>query len=217
MKPRLLLIVLLTMGTLLGCSEKPRKEVKVVFKDTVDTRIRKFLNEFKNRPIYRYLTERIIDSTSDEKLVQVVFDNLTRKLPTSYTEEEEYETILGWNKSRQAIYMIWILESEVNNGGYNQFYSNSGGQYAKHLPDALKLVGADRLADLTQRANDVFEKENKKSSENQDSTVTEISKSYPDYLFKRFDNDFYEIAQVDSLNQIQVDFIRSHKDKFIDY
>lgn len=205
------------MSTLLGCSEKPRKEVKVIVKDTVDTRIRKFLNEFKNRPIYRYLTKQIIDSTSDEKLVQVVFDNLTQKLPTSYTEEEEYETILGWNKSRQAIYMIWILESEINNGGYNQFYSNSGTQYAKYLPDALKLVGADRLADLTQRANDVFEKENEKRTENQDSTAVVISKSYPDYLFKRFDNDFYEIAQVDSLNQIQVDFIRSHKEKFIDY
>jgi len=208
------------MGTLLGCSEKPHKEEKeekVIVKDTVDTRIRKFLNEFKNRPIYRYLTEKIIDSTSDEKLVQVVFDNLTQKLPTSYTEEEEYETILGWSKSRQAIYMIWILESEVNNGGYNQFYSNSGARYAKYLPDALKLVGADRLADLTQRANDVFEKENEKITENQDSTVVEISKFYPDYLFKRFDNDFYEIAQVDSLNQVQVDFIRSHKEKFIDY
>ncbi|WP_461066574.1 DMP19 family protein [Spirosoma horti] len=216
MKPSLLLIILLTMCTLLGCSEKPHKEEKVSIKDTVDTRISKFLNDFKNRPIHRILTEQIIDSTSDEKLVQVVFDNLTQKLPTSYTEEEEYETILGWNKSRQAIYMIWILESEVNNGGYNQFYSNSGSQYAKYLPNALKLVGADRLADLTQRANDVFEKENEKTTENQDSTTIASTRSYPDYLFKRFDNDFYEIAQADSLNQVQVDFIRSHKGKFID-
>ncbi|WP_460938215.1 DMP19 family protein [Spirosoma humi] len=204
------------MGSLLGCSEKPHKEEKVSVKDTVDTRVSKFLNDFKNRPIYRTLTEQIIDTTSDEKLVQVVFDNLTEKLPTSYTEEEEYETIRGWNKSRQAIYMIWLLESEVNNGGYNQFYANSGGQYSKYLPSALKLVGADRLADLTQRANEVFKKENEKSSDSQDSTTTENSKPYPDYLFKRFDNDFYEIAQVDSLNQVQVDFIRSHKGKFID-
>jgi len=205
------------MGTLLGCSEKTHKEEdKAPVRDTMAIKVNKFLNDFKNRPIYRYLTEKIIDSTSDEKLMQVVFDNLTQKLPTSYTEEEEYETVLGWNKSRQAIYMIWILESEVNSGGYNQFYSNSGGQYHKYLPDALKLVGADKLADLTQRANDVFEKENQKSTENQDSTIVEISKSYPSYLFKRFDDEFYKIAQVENLNQIQVDFIRNHKEKFID-
>ena len=30
---------------------------------------------------------------------------------------------MSWNKSRQAIYMIWALEAEVNDGGYNQFYS----------------------------------------------------------------------------------------------
>lgn len=216
MKPGPLLIVLLTTCTLFGCSEKTHKEEKVVFKDTMAIRVKKYLNDFKNRPIYKNLTEQIIDSTSDEKLLQVVFDNLSQKLPTSYTEEEEYETILGWNKSRQAIYMIWILESEVNNGGYNQFYSNSGGRYAKYLPNALKLVGADRLADLTQRANDVFKKENEKITKNQDSTIAESSKPFPDYLFKRFDNDFYEIAQADSLNQVQVDFIRSHKGKFID-
>ena len=204
------------MCTLSGCSEKTHKEEKVSVKDTVDTRISKFLNDFKNRPIYRNLTEQIIDTTSDEKLVQVVFDNLTQKLPTSYTEEEEYETILGWNKSRQAIYMIWILESEINSGGYSQFYSNSSGQYSTYLPDALKRVGADRLADLTQRANNLFEKVNKKSDENQDGAIDEPSKSYPDNLFKRFDDEFYELAQVDSLDRVQVDFIRNHKEKFTD-
>ncbi|AKD58319.1 hypothetical protein SD10_04085 [Spirosoma radiotolerans] len=176
----------------------------------------KFLNDFKNRPIYKNLTEQIIDTTSDEKLLQVVFDNLSQKLPTSYTEEEEYETVQGWNKSRQAIYMIWILESEVNNGGYNQFYANSSGQYSRYLPGALKLVGADRLADLTQRANNVFEKETNKHNENQDGAPTDLSQSYGANLFKRFDDEFYELAEVDSLSQIQVDFIRNHKEKFID-
>ena len=75
---------------------------------------------------------------------------------------------MSWNKSRQAIYMIWALEAEVNNGGYNQFYFNLSGQIYKHLPDALKLVGANKFADLTKRANETFEKQNPKITQHQD-------------------------------------------------
>jgi Domain of unknown function (DUF4375) len=100
------------------------------------------------------LTEQIIDTTSYKNLLQVVFDNLSERQPTD--NEKEYETVTNWNKSRQAIYMIWLLEGEANNGGYNQFYFNSSGQFYKYLPEMLKLVGAIKFADLTQRANNTF-------------------------------------------------------------
>ncbi|MGE8291542.1 MAG: DMP19 family protein, partial [Sphingobacterium sp.] len=104
-----------------------------------------------NKPsVQNPLTEQIIDTTSDDLLLDVVYDNLYRKL--SATHDKEYEIVLSWNKSRQAIYMISQLQGEVNNGGYNQFYFNSSGQFAAALPEALKLVGATKFADLTARA-----------------------------------------------------------------
>lgn len=73
----------------------------------------------KKRPIYKELTGQIIDTSADDKLLQIVIDNLCEKLPSNY---DAYRTVLTWNKSRQAIYMIGSLEAEVNNGDYNQFY-----------------------------------------------------------------------------------------------
>ncbi|WP_411973657.1 DUF4375 domain-containing protein [Sphingobacterium sp. Lzh-3] len=104
--------IIIMILNLFGCSERTKQN--------------------NNKPsIQTPLTEQIIDTTSDDMLLEVVYDNLFRKLSATY--DKEYEIVLSWNKSRQAIYMISQLEAEVNNGGYNQFYFNSSGQFAAAL------------------------------------------------------------------------------------
>lgn len=168
-----------------------------------------------NKPsIQAPLTEQIIDTTSDDMLLEIVYDNLFRKLSAAY--DKDYEIVLSWNKSRQAIYMISRLEAEVNNGGYNQFYFNSSGQFAAALPEALKLVGATKFADLTERANSTFEKEKSKITEDQDGTVEGFSKSYENNPLNKFDEEFYKLNDVENLQKIQVDYIRKNKKEFTD-
>jgi len=205
--------IITTILNLFGCSGQTKKDDGKLSKETKE-QLANSVEAFKNRPIYKELTEQIIDTTSDENLLQVVFDNLSEKQPTDY--EKEYEAVMSWNKSRQAIYMIWALEAEVNNGGYNQFYFNSSGQFYKHLPDALKLVGANKFADLTKRANETFEKENPKITQHQDGTIEGFSKSYDDNPLNKFDDEFYDLYKTENLQQVQVDFIRKHKTEFID-
>jgi len=202
-----------TILNLFGCSGQTKKDDGQLSKET-EEQLTKSIEAFKNRPIYRELTEQIIDKTSDENLLQVVFDNLSEKQPADH--EKEYETVMSWNKSRQAIYMVWALEAEVNNGGYNQFYFNSSGQFYNHLPKALRLVGANKFADLTKRANDTFEKENQKITQHQDGTLEGFSKSYDDNPLNKFDNEFYNLYKTENLQQIQVDYIRKNKKEFID-
>lgn len=202
-----------TLLNFFGCSGQTKNNDENLSKETQD-QISKSIEDFKNRPIHKELTAQIIDTTSDDNLLQVVFDNLSERQPTDY--EKEFQTVMTWNKPRQAIYMIWLLEAEVNNGGYNQFYFNSSGQYYKYLPEALKLVGADKFADLTKRANEIYEKENAKITKDQDGTIEGFSKSYDDNPLNKFDDEFYELYKTENLQQIQVDFIRKHKTEFID-
>lgn len=205
--------ILATILNLFCCSGQSKKNESGLSKE-MEEQLANTVEAFKNRPIYRELTEQNIDSTSDENLLQVVFDNLTDKQPAGY--EKEYVTVMSWNKSRQAIYMIWLLEAEVNNGGYNQFYFNPSGQFYKHLPEALRLVGATKFADLTEKANKTFERENEKITKHQDGTIEGFSKSYDDNPLNDFDTDFYELYKTENLQQIQVDFIRKSKKEFID-
>jgi hypothetical protein len=205
--------IISTILSFFGCAGQSNKSDGELSKELQD-QIAQSVEAFKNRPIYKELTEQNIDSTSNDNLLQVVFDNLSEKLPEDY--EKEYETVMTWNKSRKAIYMIWALEAEVNNGGYNQFYSNSSGQFYKELPDALRLVGANGFADLTQRANDLYEKENEKITKHQDGTIEGFSKSYEDNPLNDLDTEFYELYESEKLMQIQVDYIRQNINDFID-
>jgi hypothetical protein len=52
---------------------------------------------------------------------------------------------------------IWELESEVNNGGFDQYFLNSSGDNARYCVSALEKIGAMNFAALVKQANSVFE------------------------------------------------------------
>lgn len=201
-----------TILSLFGCTGQEKQNDSGLSKE-MEMQLHSSIEAFRNRPIHKVLTDEIIDTTSDENLLQTVFDNLSCSQSADY--KTEYEMVMSWNTSRQAIYIIWGLEAEVNNGGYNQFYSNSSGQFYKHLPQALRLVGAERFADLTERANNTFEKDNDKITEHQDGTIEGFSKSYDNNPLNKYDDEFFDLYKTEDLQQIQVDFIRRHKSDFV--
>jgi len=168
-----------------------------------------------NQSIYTPLTEQIIDTTSDDILLEIIFANLSDKLQSG-AYNKLYETVTSWNKSRQAIYMTCQLEAEVNNGGYDQFYFNNSGLFYKDLPGALRLIGATKYADLTERANDTFEKEKSKIDEDPDGITEGFNKYLEDLPLYKFDKEFYKLNKNKNLQQIQVNYIRKNKKEFID-
>ncbi len=198
---------------LFGCSGHTKQYEGKLSKENEEI-ILKSIEDFKNKSIYKVLTEQIIDTTSDENLLLIILDNLSTKQPTGY--EKEYEIVLSWNKSRQAIYMIWLLETEIKNGGYNQFYYNSSGEFYKLLPEALRLVGANQFADLTEEANATFDKYKEKIQKIQNGTPDGFGKSYEDNPLNNFDTEFYKLDETENLQQIQVNYIRKNKLEFVD-
>jgi hypothetical protein len=49
-----------------------------------------------------------------------------------------------------------MLESEVNNGGYNLFFTNSSKEYTPVIVQALSRIGCLRAAEITQKAIDAL-------------------------------------------------------------
>ena len=160
------------------------------------------------------LNEEILNKTSDEKLLETVYENVVKKL--SKNSDEEYESLMKLSKSEQAIYIIWALEGEVNNGGYNQFYFNSSGKFAELTPNALKLIGATKFAELTEKANRIYETENDKITKHQDGTIEGFSKSYDENPLNELDDEFYKLYDKENLQNLQIEYIRKNKNDFID-
>ncbi|HAA12624.1 MAG TPA: hypothetical protein DCE41_13395 [Cytophagales bacterium] len=167
-----------------------------------------------DRPIYKQLKKSNLDNTEDEDLIQVVFDNLMEKLPSD--NDKGYETVMAWNPSRRAIYMIRLLEDEVDNGGFNQFYYNSSGQFYNHLPSTLSLIGEDPFAELMKRANSIFASENEEIKEGKDGTFDGFTDSYKDTPLDELDREFYALNKDQSLSKAQIVYIRQHPTEFID-
>jgi len=53
---------------------------------------------------------------------------------------------------QQVFSAIWELESQVNNGGFAQFFSAADGDSANSVPRALRSIGATACADIVERA-----------------------------------------------------------------
>lgn len=47
---------------------------------------------------------------------------------------------------------IWAVESEVNNGGFAQYFLNSSAESASFVVEALETIGAPKTASICQRA-----------------------------------------------------------------
>jgi hypothetical protein len=203
----IIILAILSSLLALSCGDK-RNETHM------DEDLRKSIEDFKNRQIHSKLTSAIIKSTADSNLTLLVFDNISSKLSDNY--EKEFETVLKLSKPRQAFYIIWLVESEVNNGGFNQFYYNSCGQFSKLAPESFVLMGATKFGDLMTRANKIYEKENSKITKHLDGTIEGFSKSYDDNPLNPLDDEFYELYKTENLSQLQIDFIKSNIKDFID-
>ncbi|MDH0449508.1 MULTISPECIES: DMP19 family protein [unclassified Shewanella] len=52
--------------------------------------------------------------------------------------------------------LIEVLEAEINNGGFDQFFFNSAGDYTEETIQALVKIGANHTADIVRRAASKF-------------------------------------------------------------
>jgi hypothetical protein len=72
-------------------------------------------------------------------------------------KQREIGALMGMKFESQSVPQrvfssIWAVESEVNNGGFCQYFRNSSAQTAAFVVQALEIVGAPRTADICRRA-----------------------------------------------------------------
>jgi hypothetical protein len=123
----------------------------------MDDRIKKSLDDFANRAIYRTLSPQILASIPDDKLEQAVFDYAVSKLEGH--DEDEANIVNKFPPGVRALYVTWEVEAEVNNGGFHQYYWNAAGRYSKQAVEGFEFFGAVKHAALMREANTIRAKE----------------------------------------------------------
>ncbi|NER18866.1 DMP19 family protein [Spongiivirga citrea] len=203
------LLLIMTLSSILSffsCKQKPQKSNEEI-------EIDKAFEEWNNRKIYKVLTSEIIDSVSDDILEQTIFDNIYEIIGNDY--KNELANVEKLSKGQQSFWSTWIIEGEVNNGGFNQFYFNSSGQYWKMAESGFKVIGAEKYADLTQRANKIYEENKERLAEFDDGTLESFSESYKDNPLNKLDDEFYDLGDIESIRELRIKYIRENKKEFI--
>jgi hypothetical protein len=202
-------MILTSILSFFGCKEKnePKKE-----KSEMDLLIEKSAEEYNNRKIYKKLTSKILDSIPDDKLEQTIFDNIYEIIGDDY--KNELNNVKKLTKGQQAFFSTWILEGEINNGGFNQFYFNSSGQYAEMAEIGLKTIRADKFSELTSKANKIYIENKERLEEFDDGTMESFSESYKDNPLNDLDTEFYELYKSEKIGDLRIKYIRDNITEF---
>jgi len=110
----------------------------------------------------------------------------------------------------RVVVLVDQVESEVNNGGFHQFYFNAAGDRAIETPAALREIGACQLAAIIDVANALFPggtpPENRAERQR---VLDEIDPAIS--TFRHLDDKFY--AYPDDTLKLVYDFVIAHRDQ----
>lgn len=82
---------------------------------------------------------------------------------SKFVKDRDHEIEKGKSLSygQKALYYWWYIDGQVTNGGFVQFYYNGYGSYVPTIIKSLEYVGDKKMAELIQRADNIYQKNKK--------------------------------------------------------
>lgn len=157
----------------------------------------------KELQYYLNLTTEELTKLDDIKLYIAISTRIDNKNSIFYSEEEK------------VVYQTMQYDNEVNNGGLDQFLTNSSVSVAPYISNNLKIIGAKehkKLFDNFIKNNniDINDLSSFKIKET-DNINEKYKNNLNKYQFDKFDTDFYKLPP---LQNILTEYIKNNISKF---
>ncbi|MBP3322019.1 MAG: DMP19 family protein [Clostridia bacterium] len=161
-------------------------------------------NAFEN---IRSFVENAAEKVDDEEIKK---NNFVVNMCETVCKKCEYgNDIEQLNEHERIFYVTQILEQEVNNGGFSQFFYNSSGGLSNELVDAFTKIGAFKTAEICKKAVAVF---NGKVPTDRDEREEVLDSLDCDDVLSACDDEFYEYE--DKLEELNYAYIMDHRSSF---
>jgi hypothetical protein len=199
-----LFFTVIMITVLSGCGDSKQKSVD-------EEQIKASIEAFKNRKIYHKLDVSTLRQIPDEEIELAIVDYVGTKIQDRY--EREVEIVRSLSQGIRALYVTWWVEAEVNNGGFNQYFWNRSGAFAKDAVLGFEFFGAHDHAALMREAIAIETSEQatmKKFTES--NTPESFSRSYDETKLNELDKKFYKIG--DNLRVLRIKAIREKPELF---
>jgi hypothetical protein len=104
---------------------------------------------------FRHLTPELLAGLSADEIADAVVQHVHLQVAGSWGREAPI--IRALPAGVRAVYTTWLVDAEVNAGGFRQYFFNSSGQYAGDALAGYELLGAEEYAGVMRSAIATFE------------------------------------------------------------
>lgn len=164
-----------------------------------------------SRELPTFLNREILAATPDDAVENKIYDFALAKIGGDFKKEEEI--ICSLAVGVRSLYVTSLVNHEVCNGGFNQFYFNSTGKFALLAPAAFEFFGANALADVVRAANSVRASEARwMRAITRIRTIENFMQSYRHTKLKPLDEQYWQ--QYEVLGPLRIAKIRATPEAF---
>ena len=157
-------------------------------------------------------TER---SALDVKEIFTVTDPIqfSGKITEYLYEKTSYgEDLSPLNEWELTVYLVEELQSEVMNGGFDQYFFNSSGDHWEEAVTACETIGAVQTAELLQKATQAYGCELPKNREEREEAIESHAKDGYEEELDALDSVFY--AYEENVDALIFDYCQQHQKMF---
>lgn len=155
------------------------------------------------------VTSIIDDSVIHSNDVQAIIDPLWWTADIYQSYDVYVTSTKQFSENQRYVFAIQWYQAEVNNGGHDQFFSNSTGIVWKDVINGFKQIGLTNYLAIIDEAVSKF-----KDKPDFDRDIRNIQLQSSDISFDDLDSRFYELDKTEPLQTELMRFIRNNRSDF---
>lgn len=167
---------------------------------------------WKKRKVYDRLTLDVLKEIPDSALELALVDYIGMKIGGDFANAPAIVGAL--RPGFRALYAIWVVEAEVNNGGFSQFFWSSSRAFAADAVHGFGLFRLHELARLMKLAITIARADEARVKPYRERGTTEaFMESEAGSPLHALDDLYY--GRATEVSPARVRFIRAHPEEFV--
>lgn len=159
---------------------------------------------------FRHLTPELLAALSADEIADAIVQHVHLRAAGAWGREAP--VIRSLAPGIRAIYTTWLVDAEVNDGGFHQYFFNSSGQYAGEALAGYELLGADDYAAIMRSAIATFEIDRERLAAYEADDPEVFAESPAHAALREVDQRYYALG--DRIYHAWAVFVRTHPEAF---
>jgi hypothetical protein len=190
---------------------RPTPEEEAEWAARCEAVVARLRERWPKRPAIKELTTEVIAAAPDAELDDLVLEFVDTKKPSELTGTDDYAWLGLLPRGVQLMWCSIVVEGELNNGGFNQFFFNGTDALAPVAIAGFEAIGAKPFAAVVNEAIKTARKHAPEVARSWgQGSIDDFMGSYRDEIFKDLDDRFYALYEQVDVTGLRARWMRSH-------